>query len=84
MKSQTSVSTHRSYNVKHTYQAVSVPGSFMSHDWTELTQTIQTVIMPFIARLRWLIARALGCPPFRADGGGNRRTLKVSKTFRKT
>ena len=33
--------------------------------------------------LRWLIARTVGFPPFREEGGGILSVLKVSKTFRK-
>lgn len=36
---------------------------------------------PFMARFLWLIARTLGCPPFRDDGGGRFKVLKVSNMF---
>jgi hypothetical protein len=39
------------------------------------TQMIQMVMIPFMSRLRWVIALALGWPPLRADGGGSFRTL---------
>lgn len=38
---------------------------------------------PFIARFRWLIARMVGFPPFRDDGGGSFRVLYVSNMLRK-
>ena len=41
-------------------------------------------MQPFMARLRWLRARRLGCPLFREDGGAGRRVLKVSNTFENT
>lgn len=42
------------------------------------TQTVQMVMMPFISRLRWVIALVLGWPPLRGEGEGILRTLYVS------
>ena len=54
----------------------------MSFVTLELTQTIQIDKHPFIARLRWLIARTLGWPPLREVGGFS--VLNVSYTFNDT
>lgn len=39
------------------------------------TQTDQMVMIPFMSRLRWVIALRLGWPPLRAEGVGILRTL---------
>lgn len=48
------------------------------------TQTIQTAIMPFMSRFLCVIARTLGWPAFRLDGGGTLSTLKESYVLRKS
>jgi len=69
------LSTVRSYIVRATYRNSSAENQEIR---VLLTQTIQTVRQPFISRFLCDIARTLGRPPLRDDGGGSFNVLKES------
>jgi len=76
MNNETMLSTVRSYIVRATYRNSSAENQ--EEIRVLLTQTIQTARQPFISRFLCDIARTLGRPPLRDDGGGSFNVLKES------